>query len=46
MEAKPPEVEPKGWGDNVFRVTPIDLQQREWEKNKDEFVNLESWHFV
>ncbi len=31
-----------GWGDNVLRVTPIDLQQKEWEKNKDEFVNLES----
>jgi hypothetical protein len=34
MEAELLEVEPKGWGDNVFMVTPIDLQEKEQEKTK------------
>jgi len=25
MKAKPPQVEPKGWGDGAIKVTPIDL---------------------
>jgi hypothetical protein len=29
MRPKPPKVEPKVWGNNVIRVTPIDLQHRE-----------------
>jgi hypothetical protein len=32
MRAKHSEVEPKGWGNNAFRVTPANLQQREWER--------------
>jgi len=29
MRIEPPEVEPKGWGNNVIKVTLVDLQQRE-----------------
>jgi hypothetical protein len=29
MRAKPPKVESKGWGDNVIRVTLVDLQHKE-----------------
>jgi hypothetical protein len=32
MRVEPSEVEPKGWGDNVFKVTPTDLQRKEHEK--------------
>jgi hypothetical protein len=32
MRAKPLEVELKGWGDNIIRVTLAYLQQREWER--------------
>jgi hypothetical protein len=32
MRAKHSEVEPKGWGNNAFRVTPANLRQREWER--------------
>lgn len=31
MKAKPPQVEPKGWGDGAIMVTPIDLQGNEKE---------------
>jgi len=29
IKTKPPKVEPKGWEDNVIRVTPVDLQHGE-----------------
>jgi hypothetical protein len=30
MKAKPPQVEPKGWGDGAIKVTPIDtIRERE-----------------
>jgi hypothetical protein len=32
MRAKPPKVEPKGWEDNVFKVTLANLQRREQER--------------
>jgi hypothetical protein len=32
MRAKCSKVELEGWEDNAFRVTLIDLQQKEWEK--------------
>jgi hypothetical protein len=32
MRAKPSKVEPKGCGDDVLKVTPTDLQQREHER--------------
>jgi hypothetical protein len=32
MRAKPLEVEPKGWGDNVIRVTLAYMQQNEQKK--------------
>jgi hypothetical protein len=31
MKVEPPKVEPKGWGDNAFEVTPADLQRKEQE---------------
>jgi hypothetical protein len=32
MKAKCSKVELEGWGDNAFRDTPTNLQQREWER--------------
>jgi hypothetical protein len=32
MRAKRSKVELEGWGDNAFRVTLANLQQREWER--------------
>jgi hypothetical protein len=34
MRAKRSKVELEGWGDNAFRDTPTNLQQREWESVK------------
>ncbi len=43
MKAKPSEVEPKGWGDNVIRVTPCKSITKGMGKNIDEFVNPRTW---
>jgi hypothetical protein len=32
MRIEPPEVEPKGWGNNAIKVTLVDLQRREQER--------------
>jgi hypothetical protein len=32
MRAKPPKVELKGWEDNAFKVTLVNLQWKEQEK--------------
>jgi hypothetical protein len=32
MRAKCSKVELEGWEDNAFKVTLIDLQQKEWER--------------
>jgi len=34
MRPEPSKVEPKGWGDNVLKVTPAYLQQREHERTQ------------
>jgi hypothetical protein len=31
-------VEPKGWGNNANKVTLVNLQQKVYEKNKDESI--------
>jgi hypothetical protein len=32
MKVEPPKVEPEGWEDNAFEVTPADLQRKEQER--------------
>jgi hypothetical protein len=43
MKAKLLEVEPKGWGNNVIKVTPCKSTTKGMKNNRDEFVNPKTW---
>jgi hypothetical protein len=43
MKVESLEVEPKGWGDNVIKVTPCRSTTKGMGKNMDKFVNPRTW---
>jgi len=46
MKAKPLEVEPTRWGDNVIKVTPCKSTTKGTRNNRNEFVNPRTWSFT
>jgi hypothetical protein len=46
MKAKPLKVELEGWGRQCIQGYPCKSAMKGTGKNKDEYVNLKTWHFV